>query len=357
MTRWSRVRSAAGRVPRPLDHAAAWADRRPTRLRGHNPWELGLAVARSAMKHRLSGHAAEMSFFALVTLVPSTITVGAALGLLRHVLGPDMIARGQDAAIEAIRTLMGPKLGDEVVEPFVRTQLTQPRGGVAITGLIVTWWLSSHLFTATSHALDVAYGVSDKRPTLIIRLLALAFALASIVIVSGMLGIMVLGPVANQHGSFVDRLGLGPAFGFVWGIVRWPLLLAILVAFLMTLYRYSPSVRHGWRHCLPGALFGMLLWILAAAAFRLYLEVGGASSSGVAVDDQQVVIIGHTVGAVVATIVWTYFSSTAILLGGELNAELARRRRARTASAPRSGERGAVLSLPPTAEPDPLSRR
>jgi uncharacterized BrkB/YihY/UPF0761 family membrane protein len=38
-------------------------------------------------------------------------------------------------------------------------------------------------------------------------------------------------------------------------------------------------------------------------------------------------LIGRAVGAVVATVLWTYFSSMAILLGDELNVELARLRR------------------------------
>ena len=40
-----------------------------------------IRVARAAIAHRTTGHAAEMAFFAVLTLVPSTIAVGAALGL------------------------------------------------------------------------------------------------------------------------------------------------------------------------------------------------------------------------------------------------------------------------------------
>jgi uncharacterized BrkB/YihY/UPF0761 family membrane protein len=46
----------------------------------------------------------------------------------------------------------------------------------------------------------------------------------------------------------------------------------------------------------------------------------------VVVNDAKVVVIGQAVGAVVATVLWTYFSSVAILAGNELNAELARQR-------------------------------
>jgi len=68
------------------------------------------------------------------------------------------------------------------------------------------------------------------------------------------------------------------------------------------------------------------LWILAAVAFRIYLALGSGAPTGVVVNDAKVVIIGQAVGAVVATVLWTYFSSVAILVGNELNAELGRMR-------------------------------
>jgi membrane protein len=121
------------------------------------------------------------------------------------------------------------------------------------------------------------------------------------------------------------KLGLGEAYGFVWSILRWPLLLLTVVAFLICLYRFSPNVRHGWRDCLPGAVLGAGLWILAAAAFRLTADLRG--SSAVAGDDPVVDIIGQAVNAVVATVLWAYLASIAILLGGEYNAIVRARRR------------------------------
>jgi len=38
----------------------------------------------------------------------------------------------------------------------VHLQLSQPRGGVAIGGLLIAWWLSMRLFEATGNALDGA---------------------------------------------------------------------------------------------------------------------------------------------------------------------------------------------------------
>ncbi|HET9006512.1 MAG TPA: hypothetical protein VFQ04_07335, partial [Actinomycetes bacterium] len=110
----------------------AWAARRPERVLGYNPWQLGTHVIHTALRHRVTGPAAEMSFFAMLTLVPLTVAVGAALGQIQRFVGPEKIARGQDAAISVVRVVISPELTDGIVDPFVRAQLDQRKGGAAI---------------------------------------------------------------------------------------------------------------------------------------------------------------------------------------------------------------------------------
>jgi membrane protein len=311
----------------PAERALAWAEQRRGRLFAYNPWQLGVHVLRTALRHRVTGPAAEMSFFAMLTLVPLTVAVGAALGVIQRIVGPEKIARGQDAAIKVVRVVISPRLTDGVVDPFVRAQLNQQKGGAAIGGLLLTWWLAGRLFAATSRALDTAYHDQHQRLTLSQRLIALAFAFLSVVVVVLTLGIMVDAPFLDEQRDLALQFGVSRALITAWSLGRWPVVLLVLVGFLLCLYRFAPSVKHSWRQLLPGAVLGVLLWILAAVAFRLYLAFGSGAPRGVVVNDQRVVIIGQAVGAVIATVLWTYFSSVAILLGNELNAELARLRR------------------------------
>jgi len=213
-----------------------------------------------------------------------------------------------------------------VVDPSLQTQLDQRKGGAAIGGLLLTWWLAGRLFAATSRALDTAYHVRHQRLSLQQRLIALGFAFGSVVVVVLTLGIMVDAPFLDEQRDLALEFGVSQALVTAWYLGRWPVVLLVLVAFLLCLYRFAPSVRHAWRHLLPGAVLGVLLWILAAVAFRIYLAFGSGAPTGVVVNDARVVIIGQAVGAVVATVLWTYFSSVAILVGNELNAELARLR-------------------------------
>src|SRR3954468_21676036 len=280
---------------------------------GSVPIRAGLA----AKAHRTTGHAAEMAFFAVLTLVPSTVAVGSVLGMSEGVIGSGTVAKAEDASVEAVSTLMGPELADKMIAPFVHAQLAQPRGGVAVLGLLVAWWLSSHLFMSTSHALDHAYHVQHGRPTTVQRFIALAFALISVAIVAASVELMVTGPLGDPDGGLARRMGLSDEYALAWSLLRWPLLLAMVVVFLVFLYRYSPNVKHRCRECLPGALVGAALWIVAAAVFRL--TAGMRDSLGVASGDPSVELIGQAVNAVVATVVWAYLASIAILVGGEFN--------------------------------------
>jgi membrane protein len=308
----------------PADRILAWAERRPQRILGYNPWHLAAHVVRASLRHRVTGPAAEMSFFAMLTLVPLTVAVGAALGQIQRFVGPEKIARGQDAAISVVRVVISPRLTDGVIDPFIRAQLSQQRGGAAIGGLLLTWWLAGRLFAATSRALDAAYHDRHQRLSLAQRLIALGFALVSVLIVVLTLGILVDAPFMDE--DVAVQIGVSRALVAVWYVGRWPVVLLVLGAFLLCLYRFAPSVKHAWRHLVPGAVLGVLGWIVAAVGFRIYLAFGSGAPTGVVVNNAQVVLIGRAVGAVVATVLWTYFSSIAILVGNELNAELARLR-------------------------------
>ena len=245
----------------------------PTHVR--TAWDAATYIARSAIRHRLNGHAAEISFFALLSLIPVTVTVGAALKLVSQTMGSDIADQGRQGAIDTIRLLIGPTLADSVVGPFVRAQLTQQDSGVAVGGLIVAWWLFGRLFTSMQHGLDKAYGVSDRRSSLHNRMIALASSAAGLVAIIVTLTLMVVGWRGNKHG--IDKwLASVPIAADIWNIVRWPFLVLILVGLLVGLYRYSPNVRHRWRDCLPGAALGVLLWVGAAALFRAYLMLAPA---------------------------------------------------------------------------------
>jgi membrane protein len=309
---------------------------------------LGAGVARSAVRHRTTGHAAEMSFFAMLALVPATVTVGAGMHIVGRIAGAQTEIREQVAAVTSIRVILGSGLGETIIVPFVRAQLEEQHGGVAVGGVLITWWLFSHLFHSTSHALDTTYEVLDHRRTPVRRAIALAYALASVIAITVTLAVMSAVPLGfsdEPDTSLVSRVLEG-----FWNVARWPLLVVVLVLTFVCLYRYSPDVRHSLRDCLPGAVLAVGLWALLILGFRYYLALGFGAPTGVSSKDPTIVLIGHAVASVIATAFLFYFASSAVLIGAELNAELIRRARSR-APAPEPARGPATRSWPRALPP------
>ncbi|KJY27391.1 YhjD/YihY/BrkB family envelope integrity protein, partial [Streptomyces katrae] len=57
-------------------------------------------------------------------------------------------------------------------------------------------------------------------------------------------------------------------------LLRWPVLLLIVTALILVLYRTGPRPARGTRRCLPGGVLAALLWLGASGLFTLYAEAG-----------------------------------------------------------------------------------
>jgi membrane protein len=115
----------------------------------------------------------------------------------------------------------------------------------------------------------------------------------------------------------------------IWNIAKWPVLLAVVVTMFAVLFYAAPNVKlAGFRWVTPGALFAIVLWLIASAAFAFYVANFGSYDKTYG-----------TLGGVVCLLVWFWITNVALLLGMELNSE---RERARELEA---GVRGADREL------------
>ena len=88
---------------------------------------------------------------------------------------------------------------------------------------------------------------------------------------------------------------------------------AIVVA--ACIYRVIPAVRQKWLDVLPGSLLFFLLWTFIASGFKYYIT--GFSYYNV---------VAGALGAVIIILLSAYLVAFTLILGGELNAVLYRRR-------------------------------
>jgi len=128
------------------------------------------------------------------------------------------------------------------------------------------------------------------------------------------LGALVLsGPLAETVGNAV---GLGETAVTVYGLAKWPVLIALVLAMLSVLFYVAPNVRlPGFKLITPGSGLAVVVWLLASAGFAFYVANFGSYDKTYG-----------TLGGVVSFLVWLWITNIAVLLGVELNSEIERSR-------------------------------
>ncbi|MCG7288152.1 YihY/virulence factor BrkB family protein [Cellulomonas sp. ACRRI] len=329
-----RARHAGG--PTLAERVVRLADRHPGTVRGWDVTAIGVRAVVRAGEVRITGLAAEMTYYALISLVPIATALGASLGYLRPLLGDAQVEEIRTTVVDGLATVFAQQVAGDVLAPLVDGLLDEERGGFALGALVVTLYLASRMFRAAVRALDDAYRVTSRQNVVTQYLLGFGFTIGALVTLVAVLLLVVVGPLLGGGDALAARLGLGDAFRAAWSVLRWPVVLALGGTFLVLLYRYAPNVVSTWRRCLPGAVAGTLGVLLVSAGFVAYVGVAVPETPGADASSAAVVqAAAQMLGLVLAGALWIWLSSIAVLLGGVLNAEVdAARPRARRVDAP-----------------------
>ena len=197
-------------------------------------------------------------------------------------------------------------------------QSAQDQRGTARTALVIglatSLYGASGAFGAAGRALNHIWRVEEGRGFVKKKLHGLGWTLAVMALVLVTFVLLFLG--GGLAGDVLGAIGLGENVADVWRILRWPGALVATMLIYAIVYYAAPNVeiRH-WRFITPGAAFGVLLWIIASAAFFFYVS--------------NFSTYGATYGAfatMVILLVWIWLSNIALLFGAELNYVVDKRR-------------------------------
>ncbi len=269
-------------------------------------YRLGRDVVRKSIEDRITALAAEVAFFAVLSVFPGLVLLGTALGWIASVVGSNT-ARTPEMVIVDFLSRIFAEQGAGAVEA-VEALFQRPGVGVFSTAALLGLYGLSRGFTAVVRALNTANDVSDRRPWWKSRLLGLSLAAGSVVIGALVLTMIVVGPFLGQGRRLAGALGVGETFVFLWTWLRVPFAFSLLVAWALVILHLSPDRRQPWRTDIPGALFSAVAWLLVSFGFSAYLRLGGGTNAVLTV-----------LGGAFSVLIWLYLLSIALLVGAELN--------------------------------------
>ena len=266
--------------------------------------KLALNLAyQNLIRHHTLQVAAALSYYFVLSVFPGLIALSAVLGLLP--LG-DLF---NHFLVFMSRFL--PQDTMSMVKSVLHDVLSAHRGTWLSFGMLGVVWTASSSFAAMIEALDIAYDANDDRPYWKTRLLSVGLAAISGVLVLTALAVMIVGP---HFGDWLAaQLGLSGGFAAIWPPIRWAIAIGFTVIAVEFIYFLGPNVNQRFLATLPGALFSVVVWNVLSYLLELYFE--------------RFAHLSHTYGTlagVIALMTWLYWTSFALLVGAELNAELAK---------------------------------
>jgi membrane protein len=279
----------------------------PTDLGGKGWFATLKRTVREFKEDNLTDWAAALTYYGILAIFPALLALVSILGLA-----------GQSATQSLIDNLgsVAPGPAKEIITSAIENlQKNQGAAGVMfIVGIALALWSASGYVAAFMRASNAIYDVEEGRPiwktapTRFLTTFVLLLMLAAVAI-----GVTFTGPLAREAGNL---LGLGSTAITVWSIAKWPVILVVVMSMFAILYWAAPNVKHPkFKWVSPGGIVGVLLWILASAAFALYVANFASYNKTYG-----------ALGGVIVFLTWLWVSNIAVLLGAEFNAELERGR-------------------------------
>lgn len=282
--------------------------------------KLGKRVWGEIEEDEVFGRAAQLAYYFLLALFPLLLFLTSVIGL---VMGSETGLR------ESLFNYLGkvlPASASQLVSTTVFEVTNASGGGKIAFGILAALWAASNGMGAITEALNIAYDVEESRAWWKQRLTAIALTIAlSLLIISALLLILYGGRIADYVAA---SYGLGESFAIAWKVLQWPIVLVFVLLAFALIYYFAPDVRNQkWIWITPGAVLGVGLWLLVSFSFRLYLHFFDSYSKTYG-----------ALGAVIVLMLWLYLTGAAILIGGEVNAEI--EHAAAEAGAPDAKEEG-----------------
>ncbi|CAN5398398.1 YihY/virulence factor BrkB family protein [soil metagenome] len=268
--------------------------------------------------------AAALTYYAVLALFPALIALVSLLGVF---------GQGEKTVNSLLEIVdqVGPASAVDSLRPTIE-QMSQAQGaGVAlILGLLGALWSASGYVGAFSRAMNRVYEIDEGRPIWKLRPVTLLVTVISVVLVALAAVILVVtGPVAEAVG---DVIGLGSTAITVWNIAKWPVLLVIVILVVALLYYATPNVKQPkFRWISVGAVFAIVVWLLASVAFAFYVATFSSYNK----------TYGSLAGIIVF-LLWLWLTNLALLVGAELDAEIERGRQLQAGMAAEE-----TIQLPP----------
>ena len=243
------------------------------------------------------GNAAQVAFYFSFAIFPLLLFLVSLIGIVLS-----NKSELQDQLFLMLGQVM-PQSAYALVRDTIIEVTSNATGGKLTIGVLITLWSASAGIDNMRGTLNEVYDLKETRSWFRAKLTSLLLTLGV-----GLLVLIALAAIV--YGSqFLDAI-LPIDSQYVLQLLEWIAVVCLLLLAFALIYNFAPN--HDpfkWKWITPGAVIGLILWLLFSGGFRLYLRYF----------DSYAATYG-SLGAVIILLFWLYLTALVILIGGAINA-------------------------------------
>lgn len=265
-----------------------------------------IRIVKSIIKNDFYGMAAEMGFMLVVGIFPFMLFLMAVFGWMGNKSYLDSILR-------VLSNIMPNQAMNLLKSVLAETMIFNHGKLLAIIGIITTLVLSTNGIAVVLKGLNRAYKVEETRSFIYTRILSFLMVFVNILVLFLTINIIIFGKVIIMF--LVAHFGMSKGVAITILTLRWPVAFLALYVMAFLIYYILPDLRGNEafkrKSALPGTVFFTIFWLVGSWGFSVY--VNNLSTYN---------LVYGTIGAFFILMIWLYYTSILLLIGGEINSQV-----------------------------------
>lgn len=260
----------------------------------------------SVIKNDFYGMAAEMGFMMVIGIFPFMLLLTSVFGWMgnKSLMTP---------ILRFLATFMPEQAMDLILTVLSEAMIFSHGKLMAIIGFCVTLVLSTNGIAVVLKGLNRAYKVTETRNLIYTRLLSLLMVFVDTMVMFLSINLIVFGKAIIN--LLVNHFHMSTGVAIILLTLRWPIAFAALFFMAFLSYYILPDLRGNEqfkrRSAIPGTWFFTTFWLVGSWGFSIYVN-----------NLKTYNMVYGTIGAFAVLMVWLYYTSILILVGGEINSQV-----------------------------------
>ncbi len=274
---------------------------------GTSPWIVLKRSAKAFLDDNLISRAAELGYYFLFALFPMLLSASSILGLIAKKASTVYMG-----LLNYLSIVIPHSAFQMVIETFNQTAAAAT-GGKFIFGLAAALWSASVGFAAIQDTANIVYKVRETRPYWKAKLQAIGVTVLLILVITMALFTMLAADyLVRRTEDFTRNHVMMVTEVTLIHVVSWICVLVLLMLLFALIYYFAPDVKNKyWHWFTPGAAIGIIGWLVASMALRIYLHYSSSYTAAYG-----------SLGGVIILLTWFYITGLMILAGAEVNSEI-----------------------------------